>query len=187
MNQKQIRMLELLDIQIQSCEKCELCLGGRAKPHWSNESKYVIVGEAPGSEEAQRNTPFVGPAGAILWEKMSENGYSRDDFLIINSVNCRPVSGKRNDKPSDMQMETCYPWLIKYIRVLQPAKLLILGGYALNTMLKMPIIGIMKHNAITYSFGTTPCVVSVHPAFALRNASGVELLSESIKKFKEIG
>lgn len=188
MDSKQRRMLELLDIQIQSCEECELCLNGRARPAWTEKSAYAIIGEGPGADEVKENTPFIGRAGAVLWEKLELYGYNREDFLIINSVNCRAIDGRTNGKPTDRQMEICRKWMVKYLKVLKPRKILILGGYALSTAIGGNKSGILKVNSVSVFsevFNAT-CVISVHPAFSLYNPSGAELLSESIKKFKEI-
>ena len=103
LTRKQIRMLELLDEQVLSCQSCILYNGGRCKPFWTKSSKYAILGEAPGGNEVRFNEPFYGPAGTILWEMLLEHGIRKDEFVIVNSVNCRPTEvrngRKRNSKP----------------------------------------------------------------------------------------
>jgi len=47
-----------LDDQILSCKNCSLWTGGYCKPFWTPNSKYGIIGEAPGSNEVN-NEPLL--------------------------------------------------------------------------------------------------------------------------------
>lgn len=184
MDKKQLRMLHLLDGVVSKCEICSLFQNGRAKPYWAESSRYAIIGEAPGFDEVRENSPFVGKAGKILWDIMEQNNFHREDFLIINSVNCRPVIGNRNGKPTNMQMEQCRPWIRKYLKVLKPEAILLLGGYALFTILGKN--DIMKHNGEKFYSKEFDCSIlcSVHPAYIIYNPKGGEqMLRESIEKF----
>lgn len=183
---KQIRMLELLDEQIQSCEKCSLHENGRAKPFWTEESRYAICGEAPGSNEVTYNSPFVGEAGKNLWTVLERNALYRKDFLIINSTNCRPVKGNSNGKPTKIQLERCRPWIRKYLKVFQPEKILILGGYALFTLLGQD--GITARNGELERMDEFNCYAykSIHPAYIIYNRKeGIKKLEEAIQIFHE--
>lgn len=188
MDSKQFRMLQLLDGQILSCMKCQLFSGGRAKPFYSPQSRYAIWGEAPGRDEVYQNSPFVGPAGKILWEVMLRYGFSRDDFLIINSVNCRPVVAGKNGKPNGEQMTLCRIWVRKYLHVLQPEKVILFGSFAVASVYG-DCNGIINMNGKIlwndeFGFHT---ITSVHPAYVIYNEEkGKNLLEESIKKFKEM-
>ena len=187
MTDKQFRMLQLLDEQILSCTKCALHCNGHAKPFWCEDSRYVIVGEAPGKDEITKNTPFVGQAGKILWETMASYALYRKDFLIINSVNCRPVFGNKNGKPNDVQMDLCKPWIRKYLYVMESSKILLLGKYAVHTMFGDIRSIVSKNGEIVSSNNSTVMVISVHPAYCIYNENhGRKLLNESIKKFSEI-
>jgi len=130
---------------------------------------------------------------------MAENDLRKDDFLIINSVNCRPVDENqqwKNGKPTEDQQNTCREWVRKYIKVFEPEKILILGNYAMYSALGLGQ-GIMKLNATIINeaqkkrqllgYDNVPYVLSVHPAFCIyRKDEGLQMLSESIARFKEI-
>ena len=198
---KQIRMLDLLDKQIRHCSACKLHLNGRCKPFYTKHSKYAIIGEAPGYNEIRDNEPFAGPAGEILWRTMADYGLAKEDFLIINSVNCRPVNEVKtwkNGKPTEDQQNKCREWVRKYIKVFEPEKLLVLGNYAMYSALGQSQ-GIMNLNATIVDnrslwkdyklleYDDAPYVLSVHPALCIyRKDEGLQMLSESIAKFKEI-
>jgi len=188
MNNKQYRMLELLDGQISECVECELHTGGRCKPYWTEDSKYVIVGEAPGKNEVEQNKPFCGTAGNHLWGIMKLQGFHREDFLIINSTNCRPVVGNKNGKPNLTQIQTCRKWIRKYLTVLKPEAILILGNYAMGTMSDQSF-GIMSMNSEILNNDEFGCrmILSVHPSMCIyRGKEGQQMLLESAKALRSI-
>jgi len=62
----------------------------------------AIVGEAPGRNEIERGSPFVGQSGALLRDLLYEAWRTLpvrvprlryDDFWITNTVLCKPPSG----------------------------------------------------------------------------------------------
>jgi DNA polymerase len=183
---KQLRILELLCSQIKECIRCNLHHGGRCRPFYTPASKYVIIGEAPGAQEVRQNAPFSGQAGKILWETIYNNKLKIIDFAIINSVNCRPTDGYKNTKPTLYDVKACQQWIRKFIKVIKPEKVLILGNYAMETMLGR-ITGITKFNATDGTlteYDNTPYLISVHPAYAIYNKDkGQQMLNESIKEF----
>ena len=193
LTRKQIRMLELLDEQVLSCQSCILYNGGRCKPFWTKSSKYAILGEAPGGNEVRFNEPFYGPAGTILWEMLLEHGIRKDEFVIVNSVNCRPTEvrngRKRNSKPLQVQQNACRMWYRKYFKVVKPKKMLVLGNYAMGSLLDEHS-GIIRLNALQNYSEEFSCsfVLSVHPALCIYSMEkGLKLLEESIRVFKGVG
>jgi len=192
---KQIRMVGLLDDQMRQCTKCGLHRNGRCKPYLGFDVKYAIIGEAPGYNEVRDNEPFTGPAGEVLWNIMNSQGLYKKDFFIINSVNCRPVDEHKtwkNGKPTEAQQHFCKPWIRKYLNVLKPEGVLVLGNYAMHTVTGSNT-GIMSLNGTvleemeldpSFRFNI-PYVLSVHPALCIyRKEEGRQMLSESISKFK---
>ena len=189
---KQIRMLELLDEQVLSCKDCTLHHnGGRCKPYWRLSSKYAILGEAPGADEIKFNEPFFGRAGAILWGVMANFDLCKDDFVIVNSVNCRPVKesqrGWVNSKPEEHHQGMCRKWFRKYFKVVKPRKMIVFGNYAMGTLIN-EYSGIIKHNAevLHNKEFDIPYVLSIHPAFCIYNEDGIPLLENSIEAFRSL-
>lgn len=55
------------------------------------EPKIALLLEAPGATEVVENSPLMGRAGKLMWEKIVPYaGLSRSDFLICNTIRCRP-------------------------------------------------------------------------------------------------
>lgn len=192
---KQIRMLEILDKQITSCKTCTLHENGRAKPYWTPMSTYLALGEAPGATEVEQNEPFVGKAGEILAQIMHEQGFRKEQFLFINTVNCRPMDGNSNGKPTTMQSTACRSWIRKYMRVLDPEKIIAFGQYAIKCI-DGSSGSVVSRNATTnyikHFDGTfinedcidVPLVYSVHPAYCIYSGQkGIDLLKKSVKSF----
>lgn len=185
MTPKQIRMMQLLDEQIQSCERCGLHTGGRCKPYWSINSKHAMILEAPGKEEVKQNTPVVGPAGEKLWEMVQFFNMKKSDFLIINSVNCRPTDGQKNLKPTLDEIQTCKHWVEKYLKVLDSPLNMVFGNYGMFSILGESS-GIMKRNAelMVDSPAGFDIILSVHPATMIyRGDDGKKDIYSALKKF----
>ena len=184
-------MLQLLDRQVKTCRKCELSSNGTAIPHWTPDARYVIIGEAPGFNEVRKQTPFVGAAGEILTRELGLAGFKAKDFLIINTVQCRPVSGNRNAKPNETQINICQNYLRKYIKVVNPEKILCLGNYAkfLFTGNLQGIIrarGRFNNYSLDGSDKEYPVLFTIHPAYCIYNTEeGVPMLQEDIALFRD--
>ena len=78
----------------------------------------LFVGEAPGMHEDKQGEPFVGAAGQLLTRMLGEIGLTREEVYIANVLKCRPPG---NRDPQDDEIETCTPWLVEQISLIQPA------------------------------------------------------------------
>jgi uracil-DNA glycosylase family 4 len=57
-------------------------------------ANIMLVGEAPGEQEAAQGKPFVGNAGRVLSELLNLAGLSRHECLIANVARERPPGNK---------------------------------------------------------------------------------------------
>ena len=129
-------MLHLLDEQIQICENCVLNENGIVKPYWTEHSKYMIIGEGPSELEVNGYNHFIGQRGKMFWKIMAEEGFTKNEFLIMNSVQCRVVKkGNKTGKPSVLHRKMCKSWIEKYFRILLPEKILLFGNFAINSIM----------------------------------------------------
>lgn len=181
--------MELLDREVLNCTDCGLHKNGRCKPYWTNEYKgYFICGEAPGKNEVDSNEPFIGTAGNKLWECAAQFGIRKEECFIVNSTNCRPINGNKNGKPTELQRDRCRMWIRKYFKILQPEKILLLGNYAMHTIIDE--WGIMKKydgglltNEIIYGKSVN-VVRSVHPSMCIyQGKAGKNKLLKSLEVF----
>ncbi len=93
----------------------------------------MFIGEGPGYDEDVQGRPFVGKAGQLLTKIIESINLSREEVYIANIVKCRPPQN-RNPEPDEIQ--SCNPFLMNQIRVIQPKIICALGTFAAQTLLK---------------------------------------------------
>ncbi len=127
--------LEQIAEEIKNCKKCPLHkernnpVPGAGDPN----AEVMLIGEAPGRNEDQQGLPFVGAAGKILDELLSEAGLSRKEVFIGNIVKCRPPG---NRDPADSEISACTPFLERQIQEINPKVLVGLGRFSSNYLLE---------------------------------------------------
>ena len=107
-----------------------------------NVAEYVVVGQNPGSDEAEKREPFVGISGKMFDQLVEEVlEMKREKFYITNTVKCVSPG---NRKPFVHEVCNCESFLDREISILQPRAIISLGGPALEQL--AGIHGIMKHH-----------------------------------------
>lgn len=187
MNTKTYKMLTLLDEQIQNCTSCNLYQNGRAKPYWTDRSKWMMILESPGEREIYFNEPLIGKTGKMFWEMLEEINVYKEDFLIINSVNCRSMKNGRNLAPSEYHRDCCRQWIRKYVKVFEPNKIILMGNPAIHTILGL--WGISKFNGQIFEQELwekkIPCITCFHPSSMIYDRQKKDSIIECINMLKE--
>ena len=88
------------------------------------DADLLFIGEAPGFHEDKQGEPFVGAAGQLLTRMLGEIGLRREDVYIANVLKCRPPA---NRDPLPDEIESCTPWLVEQISIIQPSLVGTLG------------------------------------------------------------
>ena len=119
---------------IPKCGACGLkngCESPVMPPTGEGRSGVLIVAEAPGEEEDQRNKQLVGPAGLYFREILDEIGVDLDrDCWKTNAIVCRPPENK---KPTKNQIDYCRPNLTKTLKEHKPTTVILLGDAAIRS------------------------------------------------------
>ena len=161
--------------EVIGCRGCELWKHRRNPvPGEGNvDAAVMFVGEAPGYWEDVKARPFIGAAGKLLDELLSEIGLSRGDIYIANILKCRPPE---NRDPSSVEVAACAPFLNRQIRIIGPRLIVTLGRHATSYILSeagFPVEGITKLHGRTFTtriFGLQLVLIpTFHPAAALYN------------------
>src|SRR6476659_10770718 len=166
------RALEQIAHEVSVCRLCPLHVGrtnavpGEGHP----DTEVVFVGEGPGQNEDVQGRPFVGAAGGLLNELLGSIGWLRPDVFITNVVKCRPP-GNRDPEPDEMA--ACAPYLKRQLEVLDPALIVTLGRFSLQTFMPGARIG-QAHGTMRPVDPTTGArdalaYAMYHPAAALRS------------------
>ena len=160
--------LAMLRAEALECTRCPLAAGrtqvvfGVGDPH----ADLLFVGEGPGREEDLTGEPFVGRSGRLLDQLMvDELGIDRTKCYIANVVKCRPPG---NRDPSPLEIETCRPYLLRQIELIEPVVVVTLGNFAARLLLDTTE-GIRRLRGRVHPFGDISLVPTYHPAFALRS------------------
>lgn len=149
------------------------------------------MGEGPGDEEDKTGRPFVGRAGKLLDKAIADNGLSRNDVYICNTVKCRACdwsTGKPVNRPP-MPDETlaCRRWLIPQLGLIQPTVILCIGAPSAKNLIKKDFkITAERGKYFPCEFART-AIAALHPSYILRNQradsdGGYSLLVADIAK-----
>ena len=137
-------------------------------------SQLVLVGEAPGAEEAAAGRPFVGAAGKLLSRMLASLSLAREDLWITNLVKERPtqtVDGRtRNRAPTAAEARADLPFLLEELTVIQPRVVVCLGNTPANSLIHPDFRMLQEHGlwfAHPLGFQIT---ATFHPAFILRQS-----------------
>lgn len=101
----------------------KIVVQGRGPLH----AKWMIVGEAPGKEEAARGRPFVGKSGQEQDAYLARHGLSSYTAYVTNV--CKEYR-ESNPDPTVEQLERWTPRLLEEIDEVQPRIILAVGRYA---------------------------------------------------------
>lgn len=96
-------------------------------------AQLMLIGEAPGEQEAKSGRPFVGASGRFLNEMLQSIGLRREDVYITNVVKDRPPE---NRDPTPQEIALYAPFLLQQIAIIQPAVIATLGRFAMDFILE---------------------------------------------------
>jgi DNA polymerase len=133
------------------------------------------VGEQPGDQEDIAGKPFVGPAGKLLDKCLAEAGIDRRQTYITNMVKhfkWEPRGKRRlHEKPNQMEISACKPWLRREIDVVQPKMVVALGATAAQGLLGASFRVTKQRGTVVRIEGYPPILATVHPSSLLRQIS----------------
>lgn len=172
-------LLTLVREQVRACTKCEHLACSRTQtvfgvgnPH----ADLMFIGEAPGMDEDQQGEPFVGRAGQLLTKILKAMNFAREDVYIANILKCRPDTPRSsfgNRPPTPDEMQTCRPYLVQQIAIIQPTVLVALGAVAVEGLLGMRAT-MRELRGRWHTYNSIPLMITYHPAYLLRNQSPSE-------------
>jgi len=158
LDERQIRLLELLEDKISQCELCSI-FPKKCLPYWTPLSKYLIIGNYPNNNEIDNEELLIGKT---IWSIMDNYGFRKEEFAIINSIQCQAEASTKTLMYG--YISHCESWVRKFIKILEPQKILILGNSFID-----------KHSIKKWSDNNTPVI-----------QCSLLLLEKNIKRFKEL-
>jgi len=150
------------------------------------DAEVLFIGEGPGKNEDEQGRPFVGQAGQLLNQLLMEIGWRREDVFIANVVKCRPPG---NRDPLPQEVETCWPWLVKQVEIIDPRLIVLLGRHALERFIPGLKISAVRGKVLRRNvpgIGMKVLMPTYHPAAALYHNQWLVPLKEDFRKIPRI-
>src|ERR1700692_4200381 len=172
-------LLEPIRERVRACTKCAHLACSRTQTVFgvgNPDADLMFIGEAPGVDEDRQGEPFVGRAGQLLTRILKAMNFAREDVYIANILKCRPDTPPGtfgNRAPTQMEMQTCRPYLVEQIEIIQPKVLVALGAVAVEGLMGMR--GTMRElRGRWHAYNGIPLMITYHPAYLLRNQAPSE-------------
>lgn len=165
---KQLRLERLKNTH---CTRCKLyksskhvCILGKGNVMGS----IMLIGEAPGSAEAESGQVFCGRAGKLL-DKLLKLLEMYHLVYITNACRCRPP---KNRNLTSAELEACNYYFRREIDIIKPKVIILLGRTAVTAMGFGADV-----NAGSEYFYCSPwpaCYIKAtwHPSYCLRRGKG---------------
>ena len=134
------------------------------------EARIMLVGEAPGADEDRAGLPFVGASGQLLDRMLGSIGLDRSQVLITNILPWRPPG---NRTPTENEIATCLPFVMRHIALVAPDILVLLGATAVRALTGQTegirrVRGRWQALSVPGLDAPLPCLPTYHPAYLLR-------------------
>lgn len=183
------RAFSLTDVErddLATCTRCDLSRTRQRVVIGSgpDQSRLVVVGEAPGRSEDEGGEPFIGRSGQLLMRLIEEElGLRRQDYFITNVVKCRPPE---NRTPKAHEIESCRPWLEGQLASRRASLVLAVGNTAGRAVFGYRDALREVHGLFFETF-LARGLVTFHPAAALRGGpSVVAMMREDLRRLHAV-
>jgi DNA polymerase len=169
------RTPESLREAARTCKGCNLYKNATQTVFGEGPSRVdlVLIGEQPGDQEDRQGHPFVGPAGRMLDQALSDAGISRERVYVTNAVKHFKWiwRGKRrlHQKPSIREVMACKPWLEAEIEALRPAVVVCMGATAAQSFLARPVLITKERGKFIPSESGPTTFITIHPSAIYRH------------------
>lgn len=173
---------------VAACTRCPLSQT-RKRPvmgRGNHQADLMLIAEAPGGQEDQQGTPFVGRSGELLDSLLRDCGLDRGELYITNILKCHPPG---NRDPKEGEKEACFPYLKYETFLLKPKIIVCLGRVAAQRIISPDFKITRQHGVWTYR---KDCALTAtyHPSAILRDPSKYGLVKsdfcEIVKKLEEL-
>lgn len=166
--------LQLLEQKISVCKLCQELAAYREENNYktvpgvgNSNAQIMVIGEAPGENEAEEGEPFVGKAGKLLTNIIQAAGWERHEVFITNILKCRPPG---NRDPQKEEAGNCRKFLDLQIKCVDPEWILCFGRISSSFLLGhdplTTTIGSLRGTVHDYQGRKVIC--TYHPSYLLR-------------------
>ena len=152
------------------------------------ESRIMVIGDAPGTDEDRAGIPFAGANGQLLDKMLGAIGLTRSENVYITTILNWRTPGNR--APSKEEIDISLPFIRRHIELVSPAMIVLVGGAAAKILLesKEPI---SRLRGKWLDYAGTPATVLYHPEYLMQSPAQKKTAWEDLQmieaKLKELG
>jgi uracil-DNA glycosylase len=140
-------------------------------------ASIMLLGEQPGEQEDLAGQPFIGPAGKLLNQALSEAGIQRGEVYVTNALKHYKfkLQGTRRVRmlPGVGDIRTYQPWLQGEIAIVQPRIVVALGTVAAHAITGTALEMEANRGKLFQLQENRQALVTYHPSFVLRSQDEV--------------
>lgn len=140
MNDRESEFSSLLSL-IRPCTMCNIPPPAHPIVSGKFGAKVMSVGQSPGLIECREGKPFAGTAGSTLFTwlakaDISENSFRANAYMTA-VTKCYPGPDKNGHRetPRDVEIHNCAAYLVRELRIMEPAVILAIGKLAIERLL----------------------------------------------------
>jgi DNA polymerase len=134
----------------------------------------MLIGEAPGEQEARLGEPFRGPAGKLLKQMLKHSGVDFNSCYVTNIMNTRPPGNafvyfyedKSRKEPSQALLDA-WQKLQDKIKRIKPNIVVCLGAEPYRAVTNRR--GVEHYRGTVSTFNNIKVLCTYHPSAVLRN------------------
>jgi uracil-DNA glycosylase len=166
--------IAMLREEARGCRNCSLWQRGTQTVFGAGPvpARLMLVGEQPGDREDVEGRPFLGPAGKLLAGALAEAGLAGEDVYVTNAVKHFKWRGRGkrriHDKPTNVEVHACLPWLLAELELVRPRVLVLLGATAAQALLGRDFRVSRSHGVPIESKHASIVLATTHPSAVLR-------------------
>ena len=137
------------------------------------DARLILIGEAPGAQEAESGRPFVGKAGKQLDAFLQAVGLERQRLYVTNAVKYRPIKpgSKANRTPTRSEINQSRPFLMEELSHIQADWIATLGNSPLYALTQDPSLRIGDVHGQSLLWEGRRLLPLYHPASVIYNQS----------------
>lgn len=182
-NYSDILKLSKIADEIRRCKRCRLWKTRKntVPGEGPENAKIAFIGLAPGREEDKTGRPFVGRSGKFLNKMFELAKIKRDGVFITSPIKCFVPPGKL---PKKDEVEACKPYLLRQLKIIKPKLIVLLGDFAVSTLLKKMPIQKIRGKAI--KINSTIYFPTFHPAAGMRFSKIRKMMINNFEILKKL-
>jgi DNA polymerase len=160
--------------QAASCQRCHLCRNATQTllGEGAANAKVTFVGEQTGDHEDVAGRPFVGPAGRLFDDMLSQAGIDRARVYVTNAVmhfkHERRSTYRLNKKLDTGEIHACRRWLdIEHVLV-RPRLIVALGTTATQSLTGNGATILKRRGKFEFTREGERLFITIRPSMVLR-------------------